>query len=331
MSDVTKWIEDRTILKVFRGSHSYGTNHKDSDIDLGGVCIPPKEYIIGFDNFEQWESKDYTNFAAYNKYKKPAEITIYGLHKFIRLAFNCNPNIIEHLFVSPGHILHCDDLGKMLIENKKLFLTKRARHTFGGYAFSQLKKLTNKLPMDEAKKRLENLEQKINEYNIYLTKLKHKLNIFNNKVDLNDDQALLVMGIKGEIADYNNRIAKLKKEIDDIKYQMGGGNHSHHGSHKGIIDEYGWDTKHGTHLIRLLHMGLEILIEGDCYTLRPDNNYLLAIRHGEYTLEQIQTEADRLFKLLDDAYVKSDLPKAPDRDKINNLLCEMTMLSFEKW
>jgi len=330
MSDVNKWIEERTILKVYRGSHSYGTNHKDSDVDLGGIAIPPKEFIIGYDNFEQWENKNYTNFNAYNKLGKSAEITIFSLHKFISLAFNCNPNIIEHLFVAPHHIIYCNDFGKQLIDNKNLFLTKRARHTFGGYAFSQLKRLVNKLPMDEAKKRIENLEKKKNEYDIFLTKLNHYLENFNKKTELTDDDAIYIIGLKSEIKDYNERIAKINNELKTINELMGGGNHNHHGSHKGIIDEYGYDTKHAMHLIRLLHMGLEILSSGECHTLRPDNKYLLSIRHGEFTLEQIQSEAERLFKHLDDAYVNSKLPNSPDRDKINELLINMTMLSFEK-
>jgi hypothetical protein len=328
MSDVTKWVEDRTILKVYRGSHAYGTNHKDSDVDLGGICIPPKEFLIGFDRFDQWENKNYTNFNSYNKLKKSAEITIFALHKFVNLAFNCNPNVIEHLFVAPHHIIYCDDFGKQLIENRNLFLTKRARHTFGGYAFSQLKRLTNKLPMDEAKAKIERLKTKKKEYNIYLTKLEHRKNLFKNTKELSDDEALLLIGLKSEVEDYTERVAKLDKEIREVEFLMGGGNHNHHGSHKGIIDEYGYDTKHAMHLIRLLHMGLEILVEGECNTLRPDNNYLLSIRHGEFTLEQIQAEAERLFKLLDDAYVGSKLPNSPDRNKINKLLCDMTILSF---
>jgi hypothetical protein len=38
-----------------------------------------------------------------------------------------------------------------------------------------------------------------------------------------------------------------------------------------------------------------------------------------------------MFKLLDDAYVSSKLPHSPDVKKINDLLCDMTLLSFEKW
>ena len=101
--DVIKWIDNRTILKVYRGSHSYGTNHENSDIDFGGICIPPKEYIIGFENFEQYECKDYINYHNYKVENNKAEATIFSLHKFINLASNCNPNIVEHLFVASTH------------------------------------------------------------------------------------------------------------------------------------------------------------------------------------------------------------------------------------
>jgi len=329
--DIQDWLEDRIILKVYGGSHSYGTNTPTSDIDVRGVCIPPKNYIIGIDNFEQHESKTYTNYSGYNKKKEPADAVIYGLHKFIRLAMNCNPNIIENLFVDRTHIMSKNDLGQILIDNRLLFLTKKARHTFGGYAFSQLHRLRNKLPMEEAKQKLENNNQKISEYEVHLTKLNHQKKQLDNKIELTDDELLILHGLESEIKKYKQHIGAIQENSKEIRDRMGYGNHNHRGSHKDLIDLYGYDTKHAMHLIRLLHMGLEILMEGVCYTLRPDNNYLMAIRNGEYTLEYIQAEADRMFKLLDEAYTKSSLPHSPDVKKINDLLCEMTLLSFEKW
>lgn len=328
--DVTKWLEDQTILKVYRGSHAYGTNTETSDIDIGGVCIPPIDYIIGCYSFEQYESKNYINFPTYNKSKKVADAVIYSLNKFINLAIGCNPNIIEYLFTDRTHIIKCTPEGQMLIDNRNIFLSKKARHTFGGYAFAQLKRLTNKLPMEEAKKRLENLNQKINQLEIHLAKQNHELDIYNNQKIWDDNDAIYVLGIKTDIKNTNEIIGKHKNEIIEIEKAMGGGNHNHHGSHKELIDMYGFDSKHAMHLIRLLHMGLEILTTGECYVLRPDNNYLMAIRNGEYTLEYIQKEAERLFKLLDDALVKSKLPNSPDIKKVNKLLIDLTWESIQK-
>jgi len=330
--DVIKWIDNRTILKVYRGSHSYGTNHENSDIDFGGICIPPKEYIIGFENFEQYECKDYINYHNYKVENNKAEATIFSLHKFINLASNCNPNIVEHLFVDEKHIIHCDEFGEILLNNRNLFLTKRAKHTFGGYAYSQLKRLTNKLPVNELKQRIKNLNEHKRQYNIYLTKLNYKLEIVKKNIDeITDNDAEKIIEITNEINDYENRIVNIDQEISKVEEEMGKGQHKHIGSHKDLIEQYGYDVKHGLHLIRLLLMGLEILNTGYLTVLRPEKDYLLAIRNGEYTLEQVKSHAEKLFIQLDETYDKSKLPHSPDRKKINDLLCDMVLQSFSKF
>ena len=253
--NVESWVEKRTILKVYRGSYAYGLNHEDSDVDLGAVCIPPKDFLIGCYNFEHYTNKNYINYPQYEQLKKVAEITIYGLQKFVKLAVNCNPNIIEHLFVDPSDIIYCDDLGAELIQNRHLFLSAKARFTFGGYALSQLNKLVRK------------------------------------------DKS----------------------------------NHNSHGSHKYLIEEYGYDTKHAEHLIRLLHMGIEVLTEGNVYVKRPDREYLLSIRYGKYTLDYIKKEADGLFKRLEDVCMETKLPESPNIEKINRLLIDITLKWFERW
>mgnify|MGYP001596820029 FL=1 len=117
--------ESGSIYIVRAGSRAYGTNLPSSDEDIRGVCIPPAEYIIGLKQWEQHEDKGHDR-------------TIYGLHKFVRLALNCNPNIIELLHVREEDILHITESGRRLRRFAPRFLSKRAFKTFGGYAFAQL-------------------------------------------------------------------------------------------------------------------------------------------------------------------------------------------------
>ena len=49
---------------------------------------------------------------------------------------------------------------------------------------------------------------------------------------------------------------------------------------------------------------------------------MLAVKRGEFKLEEIQKRADELFKRAEEAYVKSDLPSLPEYDKVNELLVE---------
>lgn len=49
----------------------------------------------------------------------------------------------------PEHYIQKSQIGEKLIANRKLFLSKRAVHSFGGYANQQLRRLENALAEDE--------------------------------------------------------------------------------------------------------------------------------------------------------------------------------------
>ncbi len=80
------------------------------------------------------------------------------------------------------------------------------------------------------------------------------------------------------------------------------------------------------HLIRLLRMGIEFLRDGELNVDRggyDDVQDLLAIKHGEWTLERIKAEADRLFKRAEEVADRSTLPLRPDREQVNELCVEI--------
>lgn len=92
---------------------------------------------------------------------------------------------------------------------------------------------------------------------------------------------------------------------------------------KSLVEKFGYDTKNAAHLIRILEMGIEYLTEGVLHVQRSNASKLLSIKHGEWTLEVVKKEAERLFSLSQEAYVRSNLPSTVDRQKVNNLLIEM--------
>ena len=80
-------------------------------------------------NFEQAEGK------------KPYDMVIYSLQKFFKLASECNPNIIEILNTDPEDWILETPIFHKLWESRDLFLSKKAKFTFSGYALSQLKRI----------------------------------------------------------------------------------------------------------------------------------------------------------------------------------------------
>ena len=128
---MNKHLGNNIILLGLGGSYAYGTNIETSDLDIRGCALNSKSEILTNENFEQ-----FVNEAT--------DTTIYSFNKLITLLSNCNPNTIEILGLKPEHYLYISPIGQELLDNKKMFLSKKAINSFGGYAHSQLRRLDNK-------------------------------------------------------------------------------------------------------------------------------------------------------------------------------------------
>lgn len=123
------------ILLALSGSYSYGTNVDGSDIDIRGITLNQKSDLIGFTQFDQYVD-DHT------------DTVIYAFNRIISLFLDCKPNIIELLGLKPEHYLYVNEIGQMLLDNKKLFLSKKVIRSFEACAADQLRKLQNALAND---------------------------------------------------------------------------------------------------------------------------------------------------------------------------------------
>jgi predicted nucleotidyltransferase len=93
---------------------------------------------------------------------------------------------------------------------------------------------------------------------------------------------------------------------------------------KEIIANYGFDTKFAFHTIRLLLMCKEILNDGKVIVYREhDKDFLLDIRNGKYTIEEIMSMVTSLEADCDAAYTITNLPDHPNYEAINNLVVEV--------
>lgn len=124
-------LGNHIILLGLGGSHAYGTNIETSDLDIRGCAVNRKEEILTNKNFGQ-------------RCDKTTDTTIYSLNKLISLLSNCNPNTIELLGLKPEHYLYVSPIGQELLDHQKMFLSKKAVQSFGGYAYSRLRRLDNK-------------------------------------------------------------------------------------------------------------------------------------------------------------------------------------------
>ena len=157
-----KELKNTIIYEVITGSVSYGTQDtaQKSDIDLVAVCVPSKSNvfphlnseIIGFGK----QTKQFTTWQKHHIFdtdsKQEYDLTAYGIVKFFDLCFGANPNLLDILYCPLNCVTYTSQVGELIRENKKLFLSKLAHKTHVGYSYSQLHKLRTKVPKKDSKR-----------------------------------------------------------------------------------------------------------------------------------------------------------------------------------
>jgi len=66
-------------------------------------------------------------------------------------------------------------------------------------------------------------------------------------------------------------------------------------------------------------MCLDGLIEGEIKVMRPEKQFLRAIREGKYTYDEISKMAYDKMKLIDEAYIRSNLKNKINMEFADNL------------
>lgn len=121
-------VEARTILSVLAGSRAYGTATPESDTDVRGVAMAPVDVLLGTAGFKQYEGDE-------------EDVVVYELRRYVALASTCNPNVLELLYTEDADVIKLTPLGEELRASRGLFLSRKARPRFSGYAMSQLRKI----------------------------------------------------------------------------------------------------------------------------------------------------------------------------------------------
>lgn len=338
------WFNESVLLLTKHGSQAYGTNTPTSDLDIKGICIPPLKYFLGFQyKFEQMEMKD------------PYDTVVYDIRKFFSLAADNNPNIIEVLWTDPTDHLYMHPLMETVLDNRDLFLSKKAKHTFSGYAVSQLKRIQTHyrwlknpptspptreelglpertvVPKDQlqaAESAIEKLYLKWVNFDSVMDKLTE-----DEKIQLKADVASLLVSNKVSEEDIrrhagitlgydSNFLLLLEKErLYTTKRreweQFQNWKATRNATRSALEEKFGYDTKHAMHLVRLMRMCREILTGKGVVVKRPDAAELLEIRNGAWKYEDLIEWAEAQDMELEELAKTSSLPKMPDRDRLD--------------
>jgi predicted nucleotidyltransferase len=310
-------LNKNIILLTLGGSHAYGTNIEGSDVDIRGCALNTKDEILTNKNFEQFVNE-------------VTDTTIYSFNKLINLLINVNPNTIEMLGNKPEHYLYLSPIGKELIDNRHLFLSKKCIHSFGGYANQQLRRLDNKA--------VRLVSQTEREQHI-LNSIENASYTFKDQFFSYDEDAIKLYIDKTNREEYDTEIfmdINLRHyPLRDYKGMWSTMNnivkeYSKIGKRNQNAIEHGKLAKHMMHLVRLYLMCFDILNEGEIVTYREkDHNFLMEIRNGKY-LDENRQPIPEFFELVDELEAKLDkakqttsLPDHPDYKKINEFVASV--------
>lgn len=343
--------QEHLVFKCLAGSYAYGTQIEGkSDIDTRGVFIAPPSHIVSvIQKVEQAEDR-------------VQDVVIFELNKFMRLAAANNPNVLELLYMDPRDVLFVHPVFQRVIDNRHLFLSKKVRHTYSGYAFQQLKRMKGHKkwimqpqPKDppglaefcrmvkqdgsvtsdpEEIRRLSNelfLAKTFGstQYRVFRSPLffREKLGFFTE----NETQVRYVNISDEVLKERAEFVGFLFVNIDDYTKAHKTWNQywewkkNRNPARAELEEQSGYDSKHAMHLVRLWRTAEEILTTGQVHVRRPDAQELLSIRNGDKTYDEIIAWGESVDTRLEALYQQSTLQYSPDLGAIDNLYREVTL------
>lgn len=330
------------IFRYVSGSHAYGTAFPDSDRDVRGVFIAPLDSAFNLfgatrifngemlDQLQaarrlleegQYETLDSVLSTMSNPSMGDLKLSVETVHatgtdaelqelrKFMKLAADCNPNIVEFLYIEKG-IEHMTPQWEKIMEHRDWFLSKKAKFTFSGYAIAQLRKIEK---YREYLRTPPSHEPTVEEFDAVPY---YPMNYCNAILTLGEEMVPPAVWAaakntrnyytaKNEWHAYQNYLKQRNEKR--AQYEL----------------KFGFDTKHAMHLIRLMRMAHEILKDGRVLVHRPDAEELMSIREGAWSYDQCVEHALALEAELDPLYEASNLQHRPQHKKISDLYVEL--------
>lgn len=319
-----KHLGNNIMLLALGGSYAYGMDKENSDVDIRGVALNSKKEILLGEDFEQVVDAN-------------TDTTIYSFNKILALLTKNNPNTIEILGLKPEHYLYLSDIGVMLLNNKKMFLSKICIQSFAGYSKAQLRRMENKANRF--------VGQKQNEAYILKSINNAKYDFKNRYFPMNDGELNLYTDISNR-EEYDSEIFM---DIDLKHYPLRDwasmwnemkaivSSYNKFGSRNKKAVEHDKLGKHMAHLLRLYMMCIDILEKEEIVTYREEeHDLLMSIRNGEY-LDENKQPISAFYDLLNEyekrfdyAKANTSLPETPNYKRIDEFkMCINEMIVKE--
>lgn len=311
----------KILYKVKTGSHLYGTMTPTSDTDYSSVFLPTAEDILSLQKCDYID--DSTKNSSDNRRNNEEDIDDhkYSIGRYLHLLLQGNPSITEMLFArEPEEI---DERFYFLKNNYSRFISLRVYDSFTGFAISQKKKLEYK------SKRFHELEEALHYLESYhFDKVENKIPMDEQLAECLNHILKNYKGDKHNVERFHKGLPtaliyeKIKSEYETYGWRV----------KTDTFELLGYDVKFGSHAIRLLHEGQEILRTGKLDFPITGKAYedIMKIRRGEVDLEEFYSIFATYESANRKAKEESILPEKADWKLANSWLVDLLKESIKK-
>lgn len=317
------------IMKCKFGSHLYGLNTPNSDLDIKGVYLPTIEQIIlgDYENIVDFS----TNKNGSKNSKDDVDESYYALPFFLEKLLDGGIAEMDMLHARGECLLQTSDIWEELYENRSKTYSKN-QLSYMSYIRKQVSKYGLKGSRLEVAERFqEYCHYRLSQGKTRLFEFeetpeleyekKPKIKIFKDEPNPNEPP------IEGEMAGF------IIGKNDQVFYQIVGKKFQHNTlvtealkSIDSFIESYGQrmiDAKDGknidwkavSHAVRVCYQLIEIYTEGDITFPLKHRDFILSVKKGELNLlNDVAPKIEVLIELVEDLRVNSKYNDVPDRD-----------------
>lgn len=302
------------IIEVKFGSHLYGTDTVNSDLDFKGIYLPTaRQIVLGQGKHNVSTSRPKQEFEKNTKDDVDQET--FSLKEFLKLLCEGQTVALDILFSPESfHVFKGEryDIFKTIYTNKDRLLSKGIL-SFIGYARKQASKYGIKgSRVRSVKDTIEFLTTQ-NEV-LLLNEIKPQLDVF---VARNDEFIKYT-----DIPDTND-VVRTYLDVCNRKFQLTNSVKYVHAILNKIYDEYGHraklaeandgiDWKALSHAARVNFEGIELLRTGFITFPCPERKLLLDIKLGKLLYKEVEAIIEAGLKELEEAQKLSKLPEKSD-------------------
>lgn len=318
----------RTIVRVKFGSHLYGTDTPQSDLDYKSVFVPPARDILlqrvkGSISHQRPKAEGEKNYAG------EIDEEAYSLQRYLGLAAEGQTVALDLLFAPRWSMVDAPHPEWRVIEANRSRLITRKSAAFVGYCRQQANKYGIKGSRVAAAREAFALLGEELENRGTVAKLGEAEDRIAALTATHEHMALL--DIEGATDVHGMKRTVRHWEVCNRKMPLTQTIKSAHEVMRRIVDEYGHralqaesnqgvDWKALSHAVRVARQAIELLRTGEVIFPRPEAAHLKAIKLGQLPYAQVAEEIDDLLPAVEREADASTLQPLADHAWIDDFV-----------